>query len=130
MYIQTEIDGFTAEVSTPISVGQWTMIYASYIYSVGGVGASEVYINGVEGDAHPIIQNAKGPSHFSNADILTVGPGWTGQLRRFQIYSPTTLRLFQGLILCCLSPILNITQEIVLLLHVTLIQVPDFIQHA
>ena len=72
------------------------MIYASYVYTHGGRGLSIVHINGMPATGYADTGAAYGPTFFSNSDIIYIGPGFTGQLRRLQIFSPAAFELDQG----------------------------------
>lgn len=104
MFLQTHIDSASSvEITPAINLGEWTMIYASYIYSYGGHGLSTVYINGVLTHRYAITATARGPSFFSNTDEICVGRGFIGNIRRVQLFSPTPLQLSQGIFYFTLS---------------------------
>ena len=94
MYLWTGVDQVGVKITSPqIPLKKWTMIYASYIYPSGGLGISKVYINGVEGADQAKITSLAGPTAFSMADKIGIGPGFTGQIRRVQLYSPAPLEI-------------------------------------
>jgi len=100
MFLKTQIDSTTSALITPaIQQGKWTMIYASYAYTYGGLGVAVVYINGVLATGNAVTASAYGPSVFTNADYIRIGKGFLGQLRRLQIFSPAPLNFYQGKLL-------------------------------
>ena len=110
MNLYTAVDGNSVKLTPKLNLGQWNMIYAAYTYSaggVGGVGVSLVIVNGVVASGHAKAIGVYGTTPFSNADKIYVGSGWTGQIRRFQVYSPATIRFEQGneclVGICCLK---------------------------
>ena len=92
MKLKGQMEGANAESSLTLNLGEWYWIYASYIYTVGGVGVSAVYINGGQFLA-PYTSNAQGASKLSNTDLVRFGAGFSGKLRRMQVYSPAALKL-------------------------------------
>ena len=93
--LESQIDDIPRTLSIGITVGKWTQIYASYIYTYGGIGEASVTIDGVLTSGSPAIPNGHGPGVFGTADTIGIGPGFVGQVRRIQIYSPTILHLYQ-----------------------------------
>ena len=102
MNLYTAVNGNSVTLAPKLNLGQWNMIYAAYVYSAGGLGISLVTVNGVVASGYAKVTGAYGTTPFSNADKIYVGSGWTGQIRRFQVYSPATTRPEQGKIIGCL----------------------------
>jgi len=97
MILKSQIDDVPGVPQTiGINVGEWTQIYASYIYTYGGVGETVVYVNGVVAGGITFTLAAHGPSVFGGADTFSIGSGLIGKVRRIQIYSPATLQLVQS----------------------------------
>jgi len=85
-------DGTTSTETTTFTLGTWTMVYVSSSYSFGGYGASNIYIDGKLGP-HAVTIAGYGSSVFSNSDRVRFGEGFSGQIRRIQVYSPAAFRL-------------------------------------
>ena len=85
-------DSVTSSATTAFVLGTWTMVFVSYSYSVGGYGASNIYLNGIRGPS-AITTAGYGSSVFSTSDRVTFGEGFLGQIRRIQVYSPAAFRL-------------------------------------
>ena len=96
MNLYTGVDGNSVKITPKLNLGQWNMIYAVYVYTVGGRGTSLITVNGVLAPEVAVTFGAYGPSYFSNADRIYVGSGLTGHIKRFQVYSPGVIRLNQG----------------------------------
>jgi len=96
MTLFTYIDGVPVAISSKLKVGEWTSIYASYIYTRGGLAKSVVHINGVKASEFVVSMPAKGTAVFGSNDIISIGPGLIGELKRVQIFSPAVLELKQG----------------------------------
>jgi len=79
-----------------ILVGQWTAIYVVYAFTSGGFGVSMVYIDGFLANSAALTTNGLSPSAFSTSDIVKIGQGFTGKLKRIQIYSPAAFGLVQN----------------------------------
>ncbi len=82
--------------SLTLNVGEWYWIYASRVYIAGGVGVSVVYVNGEKLSLYPVVSSAQGPSKMSSSDKVRFGAGFSGKLRRVQVYSPAALKLNEG----------------------------------
>ena len=75
-------------MSLALPVETWVTLYVVYTLTHGGYGVAKVYINGVDTTGLGATSNAPSPSIFSTSDILKIGGGFEGHLRRFQVYSP------------------------------------------
>jgi len=93
MALKDQIDNKSNTLGIGINVGEWTTIYASYLYTFGGLAEAHVYINGVRAAGYPYASTTHGPSLFRNTDVIRVGPGFKGHLRRVQVYSPAVLQI-------------------------------------
>ena len=82
--LQTEV----AEGLSALPVGQWKMIYASFVYNDGVLAAALVSKDLPAADSASFTLSSYGTSAFSSSDKITIGAGFIGQLRRVQIYSP------------------------------------------
>jgi len=92
MTLKNQIDNQSGTLNIGIKVGEWTTIYASYLYTDGGLAEADVYVNGAEAGS-TFTATTHGPSLFRNTDVIRVGPGFTGHLRRVQIYSPAAFQI-------------------------------------
>jgi len=96
MRLKTKIKAGSAEMLQILSVGQWTTVYVVYTFTYGGHGFSKIYINGADALGIVAIIDAPRPSVFSNLDVVKIGRGFIGQLRRIQIYSPAASSFVTG----------------------------------
>ncbi len=92
MTLKAEIEGVIQETSKTFNVGEWYWIYAAFFYNEGGLGASALYVNGGL-YLTPYTATAQGTLKLSTSDIVRIGAGFAGKLRRLQVYSPTAYRL-------------------------------------
>ena len=99
MKIKSTITSSGQEGPTVLVPGQWNMIYASFFYNVKTVNAASIILNGVTTDSAPYTNTGYYPSVFSNSDVIKIGAGFIGQLRRLQIYSPAAYLLDKSLFL-------------------------------
>ena len=87
--IQTQsVDG-----TAVFGLGTWNLIYVSIIYNDGVFASIMASVNQGIPDCSTYIFNAYEPSVFSESDIITLGAGFIGQIRRFQVYSPAAFQL-------------------------------------
>ena len=96
MKLKSAIDdstGTSAEGTTVLQLGEWNQVYLSFLITSGWFTAALVQINGGPVDSFPSMTNGLGPAAFSTNDIVYIGAGFVGQLRRFQVYSPAALEL-------------------------------------
>jgi len=96
MTLKLNLDGTNSETSETVSVGEWTAIYAFYIFTQGGFGTTRVYIDGVIPALYPIISSSPAPSDFSTSDTVKIGGGFSGYLRRIEVYSPASVGFASG----------------------------------
>ena len=82
-------------MSPALNIDEWTTVYVAYSLTAQGYGVSTVFINGIY-RGFKSITTAPLASSFTNADIVKIGGGFTGQLRRMQIYSPAAFGLASG----------------------------------
>ena len=95
MTLKTQIEEKSGETNSGVDLGKWTMIYVSFYYGFQGLGISFVHINAAIAGA-TVKTNTYGPSVFRSNDVISIGPGFTGQIRRVQIFSPAAVHLIQG----------------------------------
>ena len=88
MRIKTTIRDASMEMPPVLAVGEWNTVYVQYILTVGGCGVSKVAINGADAGLQAYTSSFTAPPPFSGSDKVRIG-GFTGHLRRFQIYSPS-----------------------------------------
>jgi len=96
MTLKLNINGTIGETLETVSVGEWTAIYAFYVFTQGGFGRARVYIDGVYTSALPDIASSPVPSDFSTSDIVKIGGGFSGYLRRIEVYSPASVGFASG----------------------------------
>jgi len=99
MFLKIQIDTVSYSITTAVQLGEWTQIYASYIYTFGGLGIAVVYINGDLTIGGAVKTSVYGPSVFTTSDQIRIGEGVIAELKRVQIFSPATLYLHQGICL-------------------------------
>jgi len=99
MTLQSAVDTTVAETNSILPLGQWKTIYIVYVSPYGGGEATVLYINGLQSTGYNFKQNAYVSSFLSPSDLTTIGAGFVGKLRRFQIYSPVAYQLDPGNIL-------------------------------
>ena len=88
-----------AETASPLSLGKWNMIFVAYVNTHGGFGLTVIYVNGFQTTGYNSKLNEFVSSSLSSSDIITVGAGFIGKLKRLQIYSPSTYQLSSSIIL-------------------------------
>ena len=88
MRIKTTIRDQSVEMATVIPAGEWRTVYVVYTFTTGGYGISKVYIDGADAGGSAWTSSSTSPPSFSNSDLIKIGGGFKGHLRRFQIYTP------------------------------------------
>ena len=96
MKIKSTISGSGQEGTTVLIPGQWTMIYASFFYNLKTLNAASVVINGASTDSSTHASPGYYSYIFSDSDVIKIGAGFIGQLRRLQVYSPASYLLDYG----------------------------------
>ena len=77
----------SSEMSGTLTTGQWTTVYISYSIS-RNYGVAMLFIDGGTYHGFSSTYTAPNSTALSASDIVKVYGGFTGELRRMQIYSP------------------------------------------
>ena len=95
MKLKTWVGTSGTPMSGTFAIGQWVTVCVSYSLNRGPYAVSLLFINGgiYQGFASTY---ASSNSALSALDTVKIGGGFTGQLRRMQIYSPGALALDAG----------------------------------
>ena len=96
MKLQTWVGTSSAAMSSTFTIGQWVTVYVSYSLTQGGYGVSQLFINGGISQAFASLYTPPNSTALSALDTVKIGGGFTGQLRRMQIYSPGAFSLSKG----------------------------------
>ena len=78
-----------------LALGQWIMVYVMYSLTSGGYGVSMLFVDGIY-QVFASYNDVAGAKVFSALDTVKFSGGFTGQLRRMQIYSPAAFSLITG----------------------------------
>ncbi len=90
--LRSKIDSASDYGANPLVPGEWTQVYIGILYGKEGLSSAVVHVNGIK-DSNPSVRTSGPAPIFSNLDVLTVGNGFNGHIRRFQIYSPGALEI-------------------------------------
>ncbi len=93
MTLQTYFDIYPMQTTDTITTGMWNTIYVVYASTGSGYGVSKIYINGVDSNGQATTTSSPGPATFTAGDVIKIGQGFVGELRRFQIYSSASFGL-------------------------------------
>ncbi len=93
MTLKTFIDTGFMETTDTITPGEWNTIYVVYASTASGYGVSKIYINGVDNNGEAANSNSLDATMFTSNDIIQIGQGLVGELRRFRVYSPAPFGL-------------------------------------
>lgn len=100
MKLKTYVNYFTSPTAansavgtTVLELGKWNQVYFSLLYTSGKFGEVLVQINGGPVDSFHSGTVSMSRTWFSTSDLIAIGSGFIGQLRRFQVYSPAALEL-------------------------------------
>ncbi len=96
MTLKAQLGVSFVEGSLTLNVGEWYWIYVSYTCAAGNIAASIVYVNGASIDLSIYVAGALPSSKLSSSDVVQFGGGFTGKLRRAQVYSPAAFALNPG----------------------------------
>ena len=96
MTLKLNLDSTSSETPQTVSMGEWTAVYVFYVFTQGGFGLARVYIDGAYTSATPSVFNSPAPSDFTTSDTVKIGGGFSGYLRRVQIYSPASVGFASG----------------------------------
>jgi len=88
MKLRTWVGTSSVLMSSTFTIGQWVTVYVSYSLTQGGFGISVFFINGGSYQSFASIYTPPNSTALSTLDTVKIGGGFTGQLRRMQIYSP------------------------------------------
>jgi len=96
MKLKTWVRTSSFEMISTFAIGQWVTVYVSYSITQGGYGVSLLFINGGIYQGFASIYTPPNSTALSTADTVKIGGGFTGNLRRMQIYSPGSFALTTG----------------------------------
>jgi len=96
MTLKTTLQTKAAETAV-IASERWYMVYVMAFYNDGALAAFSTSINGPAFASMDYTTSPYQHSDFSYSDLVKIGGGFIGQLRRFQIYSPGAYQLDSSL---------------------------------
>jgi len=97
MKLRTWVGTSNGIMPSTFAIGQWVTVYVSYSLTQGGYGVSLIFINGGIYQGFASIYTPPNSTTLSTLDTVKIGGGFTGQLRRMQIYSPGAFSLTTGI---------------------------------
>jgi len=89
--LKTTIRGSSHQVPQTLSLGSWAQVYVFYSFTSGAYGISKIYLNGIPTDGFAVVAVGTTPPVFSPTDVVKIGGGFVGHLKRLQVYSPAAL---------------------------------------
>jgi len=96
MKVRTWVGTSSVLMSSTFAIGQWVTVYVSYSLTQGGYGASLIFMTGGSYQGFASTYTPPNSTALSTLDTVKIGGGFTGQLRRMQVYSPGAFSLSTG----------------------------------
>ena len=93
MKLKTWVGANSGSMTSTLVIGQWVTVYVAYSITQGTYGVSQLFLNGGMNDGFASMNTQPNSTALSASDTVKIGGGFTGQLRRLQVYSPAAFSL-------------------------------------